>query len=800
MGKRRYRRLCSLLLALESAAALAQAAAPAPGTGWHAFADPRAVDRLNGFERRMHAPAKDSRNPLLKADRGWEGGALFVNGGPAAAWDDRDQLFKIWYFTYTVTPKPGGGWVESFVPSFATSRDGVHWDKPALGQVERGGSRANNLLDWPSQVPQGGTNVYLDARDPDPRRRYKSLFYSHRLSDPKSGRGLYVSFSPDGVHWHDHPSNPVLREVHDTHTIFGWDEGSRKYIAYLRPRLEDSKVRVVGRSESEDFVHWSDPGLRVVLRPDAQDLSGTEFYGMPVARFAAMFYGLVWVYHNTPHWPWPKGQVIPEEQLTGLEQTVDAQLVTSPDGFEWRREGGRASFLPTGGRGEWDDGMVYPTTPIEVGDEVWIYYGGFNVRHTLESLALMGKTGGGRPRGAGIGLARLRRDGFVSLHAGEGGAELSTAPVVLDGHSLLLNADAHGGSIRIEIQNPSGRAIPGLSLDECQPIRGDSVRLPVHWRGAASLTRLAGRTVRLRIEARQADLYGFGFPSDAAGSAQAWNLRGVARDQAGDYSGAVEAFERAIQLDPANPHTYFNLGHCRVSHGDPAEALLSLGKSLRLGPSQARVHGDLAAAYAALGKFQQAADQAAEQVRLSPGDAAARVRWGEILSNLGLFEKALGQFQTAAAAEPADSLAILRVGQTLKLLGCWQEAADALGAAAKSGREAEALAALGEIRLDQGDAAEAMSALQRASALNPSRAETWYDLARCEIRRGDWPRASAHLQHALELNPDYTAARYQLGRVYRELGDTAKADEQFQAFRRLEAREREQRKSMKRQY
>ena len=50
------------------------------------------------------------------------------------------------------------------------------------------------------------------------------------------------------------------------------------------------------------------------------------------------------------------------------------------------------------------------------------------------------------------------------------------------------------------------------------------------------------------------------------------------------------------------------------------------------------------------------------------------------------------------------------------------------------------------------------------------------------------------------FHADYAAARYQLARVYRELGEAGKADAQLQAFHVLEARAREQRRSMKRQY
>ncbi len=813
------------------------------------LSDPRWIESQKGFERRMHQPVKSPVNPVIKADLAWEHGAVFVNGGPAVVWDERDRIYKMWYFTYTVTrhevpnnqssaardnlqAAAEGGWVESFIPSFATSTDGVHWEKASLGLKLHAGSTANSMLNWPSQEPQGGTNVLLDSRDSNPHQRYKSLFYSYSPEDKKTRTGLYVSFSADGLHWNDFAGNPVLTNVHDTHTIFGWDDSVQKYVAYLRPKLEDTKVRVIGRSESADFIHWTDPGRQVVLRPDARDAPGDEFYGMPVAKFNSLYYGLIWVYHNTPHWPFPLNAPLSEEQLTGSQQTVETQLATSVDGIQWSREGDRSTFLPVGKRGEWDDGMVYPTTPIETDDEFRIYYGGFNVLHTLESLSQLGKTSGGRVRGASIGLAILRLDGFVSEHAATA-ASLTTKPVTFAGNTLLLNADLQSGTARVEVEDEAGRPIPGLAFEDCAPIHGDSVRHRVRWKDGNALARVAGQPVRLRFEANDGDLYAFRFTTETsapAGSMKAaadllqhghalearrsleslaaqyrgdpdlWNALGVARDQDGDHPAATVAFQKALELAPRNPRVHFNLGLSHQDHGHADAAIREFSESLRLDPAQPRAHGRLAAAYASLGKFQPAAAHAEQEVKLAAEDSDARILWGEILSNLGLFEKALSQFQTVTNTHPGHTLATLRAGQCLKLLGRWAEALDALQGAAGSDYRAEVLAAMGEIYLEQGNLDESSRALRLSARLNPKQPAVWYQLARCEIRRGEWSTAADHLRRSIALDPDQAQARYQLGRTYQQLGNVQAAELEFQVFQKLEARQKEQRKSAPRLY
>lgn len=77
---------------------------------------------------------------------------------------------------------------------------------------------------------------------------------------------------------------------------------------------------------------------------------------------------------------------------------------------------------------------------------------------------------------------------------------------------LLLNFSASAaGSIKCEIQDESGKPIPGYSLAECDEILGDSLNQPVHWNGVSELKPLAGKPVRLRFLLKDADLYSLRF-------------------------------------------------------------------------------------------------------------------------------------------------------------------------------------------------------------------------------------------------------------------------------------------------
>ena len=59
----------------------------------------------------------------------------------------------------------------------ATSKDGVHWEKPNLGKVEYKGSRDNNIL-----PPGSGIPTLLDPNETDPSRRYKAVADGYKFS------------------------------------------------------------------------------------------------------------------------------------------------------------------------------------------------------------------------------------------------------------------------------------------------------------------------------------------------------------------------------------------------------------------------------------------------------------------------------------------------------------------------------------------------------------------------------------------------------------------------------------------
>jgi hypothetical protein len=169
-------------------------------------------------------------------------------------------------------------------------------------------------------------------------------------------------------------------------------------------------------------VAWEDCGI--ILQADDQDAPDTQIYGMQPFRYGAGFLALVEVYH---------------EQL----ERLDVQLACSDDAVSWHRLGARAPVLATGGEGAFDSHWVVPTynPPLPEGDRLLIPYSGACTKHASRE----------RHKRA-IGLASIRKDGWVSLEAGRTEGLLVTKALPLTEPTVLeVNADCHGGWLRVDV-------------------------------------------------------------------------------------------------------------------------------------------------------------------------------------------------------------------------------------------------------------------------------------------------------------------------------------------------------------
>lgn len=449
------------------------------------FLDDFWFDRQQGIELVPHRPVP--REVALASDRPWETGS----GVHQSSVLQDGSLFRMWYRSDEGPPDARSNRARV---CYAESPDGIHWEKPSLGLVEREGSRRNNLL-----FPEENDPFDVDViRDPNasPGEAYKMIARSRG-----GGSDQIVGFvSEDGLRWRKLPRPLIVDPPHDTHNILVWDDERLKYVIYLsgkdtsmQPRSYAMWRRCIRRSESQDFRDWSKPEL--VLTADDQDPDGIHFYNIAAEKYqraARAYLMFPMVYYP--------GRIYPGAPHNGVS---DIQFASSRDGIRWDRRFRRPLISQGLDERNWvDRNLIMGRGILETGStELSTYY---SERYR-----------------AGRGLSRLRRctfrkDGFVSVRGPYAGwGEFTTKPIRFRGNRLELNyTTSGGGTVQVELQDSSGKPIPGFNLNECPPIFGDRVAATVPWRPGANTGSLSGKPIRMRLRLRDADVFAFRFHSD----------------------------------------------------------------------------------------------------------------------------------------------------------------------------------------------------------------------------------------------------------------------------------------------
>ena len=492
------------------------------------FVDDFLIESLTNAKQGLNTAMKADRNPVLPRERPWEGNFMTLQ---RVVFDENDQVFKMWYQSATHTVRldkgkpvagPGGADYSGNVTCLATSVDGVDWERPSLGLVEYGGSKDNNIL--PDSAVVG--YLFQDLHEADPAKRYKGL--NRTGSTATSGMTFDLFYSPDGVSWTPYQGNPVIDTGTELGrwgptTFMGWDPIRETYAVHMENsahRRAPLGKRLIGRAESPDMVHWSEP--ETILVPDEDDFPDTEFYTMPVIAYEGIYLGMLWIFRTT-------------------NVTHHPEFVSSRDGFHYKRSY-REPFITRGAaRVDFDSSSVYLNSLIPHGDRILAYYSGTNSRSPEVGLELGDKSM------TGIGLAVSRLDGLVSLDSGKGWVvtdtpeeelarlptadylrriskgpasfgQMVTRPFSFSGSRLHLNASmapiAAGpgvGEVRVEVLRANHKKLDGFKFDDADAITTSGVAQTASWNGSPDVSALAGKSIKLRFYFKNAKLYSFQF-------------------------------------------------------------------------------------------------------------------------------------------------------------------------------------------------------------------------------------------------------------------------------------------------
>ncbi len=483
--------------------------------GRQLFVDDFLIEETS-LKRSHHHPDLYPGNPVIKPDKTWEGAGGGIRAGVFSdgVWfDPQDQLFKAWYWSGALSQKP-----LRYGTCMATSRDGIHWDKPVFDVVPG----TNIVQADEDDLRRNSATVYLDQFEKDPARRFK-MFRVMQGDIEQNGKKTHhnfirLSFSPDGVHWtkagdstDTGDRSTVFYNAFRQRWVYSLREGG-KLVSRCRGYYENSDpvagLLFGGKPDNNHPVCWwvgadeLDPARedltlrRVPERP--WDLVPSQLYNLDAIAYESVMVGLFTIW---------RGQTVDSVKRPKINEVC---VGYSRDGFHWSRP----DRTPICGVSEdtkaWNYGNVQSAggCVLVVGDKLHFYFGG---------------TQWGAPNGSRhadpncTGLATMRRDGFTSMDADASGGTLITRPVTFNGSHLFVNADVPNGKLTVEVLDESGKILAPYDRKACVTVRGDSTKREVHWDGAKDLSAAAGKPVRLCFHLTDGKLYSFWVSKDGSG-------------------------------------------------------------------------------------------------------------------------------------------------------------------------------------------------------------------------------------------------------------------------------------------
>lgn len=457
--------------------------------GRQLFVDNYLIEKTN-LSKVSHPAVYDTKNnPILEPDKEWENN----KSGPYASpfsdgiwYDEKDAMFKMWYMAGSPLDK------QSFQTCYAESKDGIKWDKKILDLFG-----SNNIVD-PSD--RDSNTIWLDKTEKDPTKRYKMFNVEKRATDKRWQ--IVLKYSKDGIHW----SKGVAQsgDIYDRTTVF-YNPFSKKWVISMRYNAD------IGRSRS--YLENEDPEMAVSLahrvRKDVKDANVSYWFGPDdkeprnpkfphikpeIYNHDAIAYeSIILGFYSV--WQGPENNVC---DSLGIQKRNEVLIGYSRDGYHFDRPS-HEPFMgvnETDGAWNWGNVQSIAGVPIIKGDSLYFYASGRRLYKKMWDAY------------TSTGLAKLRRDGFVSLDSKSKDGYVTTTNLTFEGSYLFVNADVKT-SLKAEILDLNNKPIRGFTKNDCIIMKSNSTKHLISWKNKKSIASLKNKVVKIKFYLEDGSLYSF---------------------------------------------------------------------------------------------------------------------------------------------------------------------------------------------------------------------------------------------------------------------------------------------------
>jgi tetratricopeptide (TPR) repeat protein len=157
----------------------------------------------------------------------------------------------------------------------------------------------------------------------------------------------------------------------------------------------------------------------------------------------------------------------------------------------------------------------------------------------------------------------------------------------------------------------------------------------------------------------------------------AWIGKAYAQTRQGNYSAAIESYEAALAIQPNSTFAWRSYGYVLGQAGQNQEALAAFETAIQIDPRDSSAWVNKGLTLSVMGRFNESIQAYQEAIRISPSDFYAWFSLGVSWNALGNYDEALSAFDSALAIDPRSSTAWNQKGLVLSKMGRYQEAIEA---------------------------------------------------------------------------------------------------------------------------
>ena len=258
------------------------------------------------------------------------------------------------------------------------------------------------------------------------------------------------------------------------------------------------------------------------------------------------------------------------------------------------------------------------------------------------------------------------------------------------------------------------------------------------------------------------------------------------------WEGALELFQKAVQLDPKNGEAHYYLAQLYGRSGEEERTIHHFREALRLLPGEEMIRSEYGKRLIDWRYLEEAERVFGRLVQDNPGESLYWIQWGMALYESGKPVKALSNYQQGIKLNSRSGQNYYLAGVAARSIGQFEQAKDLFAEGLSVEPEhVELNYQMGDLLLELGYLEESLDFLEK---LERSHIRGTHSRGVLLFRLGQLSEAEQFLRYAVKVDPMHTQAHYQLGLLYTRIKKQDLAKSFFRRFQKLEEQDRQRSK------